>query len=154
MKSTRKYKNQEEYVIEEIKPQTLQKEMDFEMEVVEYEPTGTLETKNQMNELIIEPEELKGDIQDCSGLNSYCCQEYFDSFESLLSHMAENHFGTLRKSVGAKKEVIKKCLDQYESVQYLEEQEELWVEESLDYEVIFFSQIYYTQVYFSITFFC
>lgn len=95
MESTRKY------VIEEIKAENLQSEIDVEMDVIGYEPIE----EDGTDEMIIESEDLKGDIHDCSGLNSYCCQEYFDGFDTLLHHMEENHFGTLRKSLGARKDV-------------------------------------------------
>lgn len=130
-------KNRNAFIIEEIKPDNLQSEIEIEdMEVVEYEPLESVEENgSQMDEIIVESERWKEDTQDFSGFNSYCCQEYYVSFDSLLQHMAENHFGTLRKSLGAKKDLLEKCIQQYDAMQLEEELEDIWVEESLDYTV-------------------
>uniref|UniRef100_A0A336KP68 CSON011985 protein n=1 Tax=Culicoides sonorensis TaxID=179676 RepID=A0A336KP68_CULSO len=113
--------------VSDIKNEDFQNEMD----VVEYEPLEDI--VSQIDQIIIEAPELIGDLEDSSGLNSYCCQEYFNTFETLLHHMEKFHMGTLRNSIGARKELILKCIDEFDSMLVEEEfdevEEECWAEE-------------------------
>lgn len=135
MSRKRKIKDHEEYFVEEIKPESGKVEYAaIEFDVIGDEAIETIENVSQHEEIIVESTEIKGDAHDASGLNSYCCQEYFDGFEALFQHMEEYHVGTLRKSLGTRKQFVVKCVEEYESIEYLDESDEFWVEETLEPE--------------------
>lgn len=99
---------------------------------VSYEPIEALDEAEE--EIIVQEFEEADYKHSPLELNSYCCNEYFNSFLTLFQHMEKAHYDVLRKTLGLRQPIVVQLLQEYE-MNPDQDTEEYWIEEEVEYKV-------------------